>query len=117
LTTAAEVQPAGEPLPILWSGWLVSTARAPDGIVAWPDGLPGLGRSFGFRLADGLGVADFDGLAEADGIAGVPDGAGIQLAAGAATAVLSAWCPQPPNNAVTRADATITTRRLRTGRL
>jgi hypothetical protein len=87
-------------------------------MVAWPDGLPGFGRSFGFLLTDGLGVADFDGVGDAEGIAGAPDdGAGIQLAAGAAAAVLSAWCPQPPNRAATRAGVTITNRRLSTGRL
>jgi hypothetical protein len=89
LTTAADVQPDGVPLPILWVGWLVSTGRASAGIVAWPDGLPGFGRSFGFFLvAVGLGVAD----ADEDGTA---DGAGEEEAAAAAggsskAAVLSA---------------------------
>src|SRR5258708_36705047 len=40
-TTAAEVQPAGVPLPITWSGSDVSTARAAAGTNAWPAGLPG----------------------------------------------------------------------------
>src|SRR5580692_1517536 len=39
-TTAAEVQPAGEPSPITWSGSLVSTARPAAGTVACPSGLP-----------------------------------------------------------------------------
>src|SRR3984957_9951635 len=39
-TTAADVQPAAEPLPITWSGWLVSTARPAAGTAACPSGLP-----------------------------------------------------------------------------
>ena len=39
-TTAAEVQPAGVPLPMTWSGWLVSTAWPASGTLAWPPGLP-----------------------------------------------------------------------------
>src|SRR6202034_3971237 len=42
-TTAAEVQPAGEPSPITWSGWLVSTARPAAGAAARPSGLPACG--------------------------------------------------------------------------
>jgi hypothetical protein len=117
LTTAAEVHPDGEPLPILWLGWLVSTGRASAGIVAWPEGLPGAGRSFGFLLADGVGVADFDGAAEAD-----PDGAATSIdgdddGATKAGADLSAWCPQPPVRATTRDAVKIANRRSRTGRL
>jgi hypothetical protein len=118
LTTAADVHPDGEPVPILWVGWLVSIARASDGIVAWPDGLPGWGRSFGFLPTGGVGVADFDGAAEADtdGAAaskdGDDDGGGTK-----AGADLSAWCPQPPNRAATRVAVKIANRRSRTGRL
>src|SRR5277367_6964002 len=39
-TTAADVQPDGEPSPITWSGWLVSTARPAAGTAAFPSGLP-----------------------------------------------------------------------------
>jgi hypothetical protein len=44
LTTAAEVQLAGVPLPMTWFGWLVFTARAARGTNAWPFGLPAAGR-------------------------------------------------------------------------
>src|SRR5580692_11371020 len=39
-TTAADVQAPGEPSPITWSGWLVSTARPAAGTAACPSGLP-----------------------------------------------------------------------------
>jgi hypothetical protein len=39
-TTAADVQPAGEPSPMTRSGWDVSTARASAGTPAPPPGLP-----------------------------------------------------------------------------
>src|ERR1700735_3529443 len=39
-TTAADVQPAGEPSPITCWGWLVSTDRAAAGDSACPSGLP-----------------------------------------------------------------------------
>src|SRR5580692_9455595 len=39
-TTAADVQPAGEPSPITWAGSLASTARPAAGTVACPSGLP-----------------------------------------------------------------------------
>jgi hypothetical protein len=44
LTTAAEVQLAGVPLPMTWFGWLVFTARPAGGTNAWPCGLPAAGR-------------------------------------------------------------------------
>jgi hypothetical protein len=47
LTTAAEVQLAGVPLPMTWFGWLVFTARAARGTNAWPLGLPAAGRACG----------------------------------------------------------------------
>ncbi|GGN62282.1 hypothetical protein GCM10010112_20280 [Actinoplanes lobatus] len=52
-TTAAEVQLAGVPLPIVRSGRLVSTARAVAGTVAFPPGLPGFGSVFGLALGFG----------------------------------------------------------------
>src|SRR5689334_443940 len=55
LTTAAEVQLAGVPLPTVRVGWLVSTARAADGIEAWPPALPGLGSVFGATDLAGVG--------------------------------------------------------------
>jgi hypothetical protein len=45
LTTAAEVQLAGVPLPMTWFGWLVFTARATRGTDAWPFGFPAAGRA------------------------------------------------------------------------
>jgi hypothetical protein len=39
-TTAADVQLAGVPLPITWSGWLVSAGWPAAGTVAFPAGLP-----------------------------------------------------------------------------
>jgi hypothetical protein len=46
LTTAEDVQLAGVPVPMTWSGWLVPTASPPGGTRAWPAGLPksGTGR-------------------------------------------------------------------------
>jgi hypothetical protein len=43
LTTAAEVQPAGVPLPMTWFGWLVFTGPAACGTNACPSGLPAAG--------------------------------------------------------------------------
>src|SRR4029450_254871 len=43
LTTAAEVQLAGLPLPTTWSGDEASAAPAPGGMAAPPEGLPGAG--------------------------------------------------------------------------
>src|SRR5258708_36013010 len=40
LTTAADVQLAGLPLPMTWFGCAVLTARAAGGTQAWPFGLP-----------------------------------------------------------------------------
>jgi hypothetical protein len=64
LTTAAEVQLAAVPLPILRVGLLVSTGRAVDGTAACPFGLPGLGRVFG--LAGGVAEAEAGVDGEAD---------------------------------------------------
>jgi hypothetical protein len=53
LTTAADVHPAGLPSPIVWSGSLVSTARASPGIAARPAGWPGFGSALtGLELTD-----------------------------------------------------------------
>src|ERR1700733_1360507 len=43
LTTAAEVQPAGVPLPMTWLRWLVFTAAPACATLAWPSGLPNAG--------------------------------------------------------------------------
>jgi hypothetical protein len=45
LTTQAEVQLAGLPLPMTRFGWLVFTARAARGTNTWPSGLPTAGRA------------------------------------------------------------------------
>jgi hypothetical protein len=42
-TTAAEVQPAGVPLPITVVGFELSAASAAAGIAAWPSEFPGAG--------------------------------------------------------------------------
>jgi hypothetical protein len=63
-TTAAEVQLAGDPLPMTWFGCLVLTARPAAGTVALPDGLPyragagadGLGDGTGAIVAVGVGA-------------------------------------------------------------
>src|SRR5438552_1362799 len=39
-TTACEVQPAGVPSPMTWSGWLVLTGCPAGGTSAWRAGLP-----------------------------------------------------------------------------
>ena len=44
-TTAADVQLAGVPLPITWSGWLVSAASPAGGTTACPSGLPEAGKA------------------------------------------------------------------------
>ncbi|WP_308285369.1 hypothetical protein [Actinoplanes hulinensis] len=81
-TTAAEVQLAGVPSPIVRSGRLVSTARAVAGTVAFPPGLPGFGKFFGLALGFGGTGFDADGAAAADGEATGPV---VALAAEAAT--------------------------------
>src|SRR5690349_12195016 len=68
VTTAADVQLAGVPLPTTRSGRRVSTARASAGTEAPPPGLPGLGRAFG--VFDGRGVGLVLGLRLAAGPAG-----------------------------------------------
>ena len=52
LTTAAEVQLAGVPLPITWSGEDESAAPAPGGTGALPSGLPGAGCAAVIRVMD-----------------------------------------------------------------
>jgi hypothetical protein len=64
-TTACEVQLAGVPLPMTWSGWLVLTGRAAGGTYAWPAGLPAAGRRAGGGDALGVGVGDLDAPARA----------------------------------------------------
>nr|BFE71777.1 hypothetical protein GCM10020092_050780 [Actinoplanes digitatis] len=58
LTTAAEVQLAGVPVPTTRSGLLVSTAFASAGTAALPAGLPGLGSAAGFAGALLLGATE-----------------------------------------------------------
>jgi hypothetical protein len=73
-TTAADVQPAGVPLPTTRSGLRVSTARASAGTDASPAGLPGLGSAFGFFGALGVGLGPALGPA-LDGATAVAGGA------------------------------------------
>jgi hypothetical protein len=53
-TTACEVQPAGVPSPMTWSGWLVLTGRPAAGTNAWPAGFPAAGSRTG--VGEGLGL-------------------------------------------------------------
>ncbi|MEU8814622.1 hypothetical protein [Actinoplanes sp. NPDC048796] len=146
LTTAAEVQLAGVPSPIVRSGLLVSTARASAGTLAPPDELPGLGRLLAtFRVAeadgftagadvaapDAAGAAAEAAPGTAEAPPGVPEAPeapeapdepdepdAAEIGAGSAAAVLSAWSPQPLSIAApVRAAVRIASRRLSTGRL
>jgi hypothetical protein len=54
-TTACEVQLAGVPSPMTWSGWLVLTGCPAGGTSAWPAGLPAAGSRAGDGDALGLG--------------------------------------------------------------
>ncbi|GAA4974642.1 hypothetical protein GCM10025331_81230 [Actinoplanes utahensis] len=84
-TTAAEVQLAGVPSPIVRSGRLVSTALAAAGTAARPDALPGRGS---FLTAGGLAVADTgaDVAGLAGGVTATAEGGVTDEAAGAAGA-------------------------------
>src|SRR5262249_1926235 len=77
-TTACEVQPAGVPSPMTWSGWLVLTGRPAGGTDAWPAGLPAAGSRTGDGDGDGLGL----GAGELD----IPARATAELAAPATAA-------------------------------
>jgi len=61
-TTAAEVQLAGVPSPMTWSGWLVLTGRPASGTCARPAGLPAAGSRAGGGdgLGLGLGAGELD---------------------------------------------------------
>jgi hypothetical protein len=81
LTTAAEVQLPGVPVPTTWSGLLVFTAFAAAGTAACPAGFPGRGsaRAFG---ADGEGDGDEVGVGASDGnddglLAAGPEAGGV----------------------------------------
>jgi hypothetical protein len=110
LTTAAEVQLAGVPVPILRVGWLVSTALAAAGMLAWPFGLPGFGRLAGLREAVGEAdaEAEADGVEEGEGEGAAADEEGNTKAAGFGSA------PHPASNKIT--EVRRATRRIRTGR-
>jgi hypothetical protein len=79
LTTAAEVQLPGVPVPTTWSGLLVFTAFAAAGTAACPAGFPGRGsvRTFGAGGdGDGVGVGASDG--NDDGlVAAGPEAGGV----------------------------------------
>jgi hypothetical protein len=119
LTTAAEVQPAGVPLPMVRFGLLVSTARAAAGIAAPPEELPGFGRVFtGFLVGEGL--TEGEGLVEAGGVEAGGGAASLAAgeAAGATAAVFSGSPPQPPRSAaLITTVVSIASCRFRTGRL
>src|SRR5215468_3940824 len=96
-TTACEVQPAGVPWPITWSGWLVLTGRPAGGTNAWPAGLPAAGSRTGD--GDGLGLALGLGAGELD----IPARATAELAAPAtaAPALAAVGAPSPHAASVT----------------
>src|SRR5215470_15071583 len=106
-TTACEVQPAGVPSPMTWSGWLVLTGRPAGGTDAWPAGLPAAGSRTGDGDGDGLGL----GAGELD----IPACATAELAAPATAAptpgdaALVAPGDAPPHAASVTADAYATT--------
>jgi hypothetical protein len=86
LTTAAEVQLAGVPVPTVRVGWLVSTARAAAGTAACPARLPGFGSVV---LVTGFA----DGGDDEDGtVAGTESAAGGTTAEGAPVAAGGAAC-------------------------
>src|SRR5438046_8061428 len=80
-TTAADVQLAGVPSPIMRVGCDVSTAAASGGTAAWPFGLPvaGCGAAGGALLAAVLAAAD--GAADADGTGDGPAAAAVRRGA------------------------------------
>src|SRR5215471_18246083 len=107
-TTACEVQLAGVPLPMTWSGWLVLTGCPAGGTSAWPAGLPAAGS----RTGDGDGEGDGLGAGELD----IPARATAELAAAAMAApapgdaVLAGGAP--PQAASVLPDANATTSAL-----
>jgi hypothetical protein len=106
-TTACEVQLAGVPSPMTWSGWLVLTGRPAGGTYAWPAGLPPAGS----RTGDGDGDGDGDGLGLGAGELDIPARATAELAAPATAAptpgdaALVAPGDAPPHAASVTADA------------
>jgi hypothetical protein len=102
-TTACEVQLAGVPSPMTWSGWLVLTGRPAGGTYAWPAGLPAAGSRTGG--GDGVGVGL--GAGELD----IPARATAELAAPATAAptpgdaALVALGAAPPHAASATPDA------------
>jgi hypothetical protein len=102
-TTACEVQLAGVPSPMTWSGWLVLTGCPAGGTSAWPAGLPAAGS----RTGDGDGLGLGLGAGELD----IPACATAELAAPAAAAPAPGDAPlvapgdAPPHAASVTADA------------
>ena len=82
LITAAEVQPAGVPVPMTWSGWPVLTAAPACGTLTCPAGLPKSGR----RCAAGLAAFAAPGAPR-------PAGAVVLAEAVAAKSPLTASAP------------------------
>jgi hypothetical protein len=75
-TTAADVQPAGLPVPITRSGWEVSTPRASSGAAA-PPGLAAGRVGLGVRGAATIRPADGSGGAGGRDVAGTVAGTGL----------------------------------------
>jgi hypothetical protein len=92
-TTACEVQLAGVPSPMTWSGWLVLTGCPAGGTSAWPAGLPAAGSRTGdgdaLGLGLGLGAGELDLAARAT----------AELAAPATTAPAPGDAPVAPGDA------------------
>jgi hypothetical protein len=90
-TTACEVQLAGVPSPMTWSGWLVLTGCPAGGTSAWPAGLPAAGSRTGDgdALGLGLGAGELDLAARAI----------AELAAPATTAPAPGDAPVAPGDA------------------
>src|SRR5215831_7072758 len=101
-TTACEVQLAGVPSPMTWSGWLVLTGRPAAGTNAWPAGFPAAGSRTG--VGDGLGLGL--GAGELD----IPARATAALAAPATAAPAPVPLGDaPPHAASVTPDANATT--------
>src|SRR5262245_15904220 len=85
LTSAFDVQLAGEPVPMTWFGCEVSTARASAGMLAWPLAFPqvagGAGGLAGLVFGEALGLAADEPGAGLEPFGAAPGAAGLPLQA------------------------------------
>src|SRR5215813_7845786 len=100
-TTACEVQLAGVPLPMTWSGWRVLTGRPAGGTYARPAGLPAAGSPTGGGDGLGLGGGELDILARATAELAAP----ATAAPAPGDAALLALSARPPHAASVTPDA------------